>query len=244
MGLFGNLLEKKNCGVCGNELGLLGKRKLEDGYLCKECASKLSPFFSERRSSTLDQIREQLAYREENKKAVEAFNPTKTVGEATRVIFDEDARKFIVTSQKNWRDANPDVMTYAQATGCEVETKEQRQELFWKDDEGNRRSYDPPRYDVDYQVWVTIHINSPWFEQIRFMTNDHTIEERFSVEFQEAERRAAEIKSELASMRQSVRDEASAAAAPKAARTCPFCGATTTPDESGRCEYCGGAMGM
>ena len=25
--------------------------------------------------------------------------------------------------------------------------------------------------------------------------------------------------------------------------TCPYCGATTTPDASGCCEYCGGAIG-
>ena len=35
---------------------MLGKRKLEDGYLCKDCISKLSPFFSERRHSTVDEI--------------------------------------------------------------------------------------------------------------------------------------------------------------------------------------------
>ena len=38
------------------------------------------------------------------------------------------------------------------------------------------------------------------------------------------------------------REEAAAAAAPKAAVTCPFCGATTTPDASGCCEFCGGAV--
>ena len=38
------------------------------------------------------------------------------------------------------------------------------------------------------------------------------------------------------------REEAAAAAAPKAAVTCPYCGATTTPDASGCCEFCGGAV--
>ena len=41
MGLF----EKKYCDVCGEKIGLLGNRKLEDGNLCKDCAKKLSPFF-------------------------------------------------------------------------------------------------------------------------------------------------------------------------------------------------------
>ena len=50
MGLFGKLFEKKECSVCGGEIGLLGNRKLEDGNLCKDCAAKLSPWFSDRRA--------------------------------------------------------------------------------------------------------------------------------------------------------------------------------------------------
>ena len=51
-----------------------------------------------------------------------------------------------------------------------------------------------------------------------------------------------EIKEALMTVRQQARDEMAAAAAPKAAVTCPYCGATTTPDASGCCEYCGGAV--
>lgn len=40
MGFF----DKKYCDVCGEKIGLLGNRKLEDGNLCKDCAAKLSPF--------------------------------------------------------------------------------------------------------------------------------------------------------------------------------------------------------
>ena len=56
MGLF----DKKYCDICGDKIGLLGNRKLSDGNMCKECAAKLSPWFSERRSSTIEEIREQL----------------------------------------------------------------------------------------------------------------------------------------------------------------------------------------
>lgn len=38
MGLF----DKKNCDICGEKIGLLGNRKLDDGNLCKNCARKLS----------------------------------------------------------------------------------------------------------------------------------------------------------------------------------------------------------
>ena len=57
MGFFGKLFEKKECSVCGGEIGLLGNRKLEDGNLCKSCAAKLSPWFSDRRQSTVEEIK-------------------------------------------------------------------------------------------------------------------------------------------------------------------------------------------
>ncbi len=62
MGLF----DKKYCDICGEKIGLLGNRKLENGNLCKECAKKLSPWFSDRRNSTVEEIKAQLAYRAEN----------------------------------------------------------------------------------------------------------------------------------------------------------------------------------
>ena len=36
----------------------LGNRKLDDGNLCKNCASKLSPWFEERRHSTVEDIKD------------------------------------------------------------------------------------------------------------------------------------------------------------------------------------------
>ena len=56
MGLF----DKKICDICGEKIGLLGNRKLDDGNLCKNCAKKLSPWFEERRHSTVEDIKRQL----------------------------------------------------------------------------------------------------------------------------------------------------------------------------------------
>lgn len=244
MGLFGKIFEKKSCDICGGEIGLLGNRKLEDGNLCKECAKKLSPFFSERRRSTVEQIREQLDYREANKDRVAGFNTTRTLGGDTKVLLDEDAHCFIVTSSSRWRDANPDVMDFSQVTGCDSEVRETRTEIYRENSEGHRESYDPPRYDIDYDVYLTIHVNSPYFDEITFKVNDSRIEERYSVEFREAERQANEIREALTSLRETVRENVAAAKAPKVAVTCPFCGATTMPDANGRCEFCGGAIGL
>lgn len=254
MGLF----DKKYCDVCGERIKLLGNRKLDDGNLCKNCANKLSPYFSDRRRSTVADIKEQLAYREENKAAVAAFNVTRALGKRTKVMLDEDAGKFIVTSSSRWQQENPDVLDFSQVTGCNVDISERQEELKRKDKDGNEISYNPPRRVYHYDFNMIIHVNSPWFDQIRFRLNSSTI--RFepqagrafiqggadvgskSVEYRECEVLGEEIREALTRIRQSTRESIAAAAAPKTAQVCPHCGATTIPDASGRCEYCGGAV--
>ena len=119
MGLF----DKKYCDICGEKIGLFGNRKLEDGNLCKDCAAKLSPWFSERRSSTIAEIKEQLAYREANKEKVAAFEPVTTLGYGTKVMVDEGKGLFLITSASNWREANPDVLALTDVTGCKLEDR-------------------------------------------------------------------------------------------------------------------------
>ena len=80
MGLFGKLFEKKECSICGGEIGLLGNRKLEDGNMCKDCAAKLSPWFSDRRNSTVQEITEQLQYREQNQEELRSFRAARSKG--------------------------------------------------------------------------------------------------------------------------------------------------------------------
>ena len=156
MGLFGGLFDKKTCDICGNKIGLLGNRKLEDGNLCKDCAAKLSPWFSERRHSTLAEIQNQLVYREQNKLAVSAFNVTRSLGKNSwKILLDEDARKFLVTNSSKWQEENPDVLDFSQLTGCDLEIKENRSELKQKDSEGKQVSYNPPRYEYSYNFYVT-----------------------------------------------------------------------------------------
>ncbi|MCL2530352.1 MAG: DUF4428 domain-containing protein [Coriobacteriia bacterium] len=171
MGLF----DKKNCDICGGKIGMLGNRKLEDGNLCKDCAKKLSPFFSDRRRSTVADIGQQLAYREANRHAVAAFSTTRTLGTGTKVLLDENAGKFMVTSARKLEEENPDVLDFSQVTGCNVDVSESRKELKQKDSEGNERSYNPPRYEFEYDFYCIIHVNAPYFDEIKFKLNNSTI---------------------------------------------------------------------
>jgi len=258
MGLF----DKKYCDICGAKIGLLGNRKLDDGNMCKDCARKLSPWFSERRSSTVAEIKEQLAYREANKAAVAAFHTTRSLGKHTKLLLDEDARKFMVTSAKDLAEANPDVLDYAQVTGCDLEINESRNELKQKDSEGKSVSYNPPRYEYSYDFYAVIRVNHPYFDQIRYSISNGSVrtgERSMSAapggwkihkpgiqvmqnDYYDYLNLGNEIKETVENMRREVRDEVAAQNAPKTAVVCPYCGATTIPDENGCCEYCGSAL--
>ena len=256
MGLF----DKKFCDVCGGKIGLFGNRKLEDGNLCKECASKLSPWFSERRSSTVEEIKAQLAYREKNRAAAAAFHTTRSLGNYTKLLIDEDARLFTVTAASDLAEANPDILSYDQVTGCDMDIEEDRSELKRKDADGHMVSYNPPRYEYAYDFYISVYVNAPYFDTLRFKLNTSSIQtgERpmggavvvkpamgaipGAADYNECLKSGNEIKRTVENMRQSVRDEAAAAAAPKQKVVCPLCGALTLPDDAGCCEYCGGPI--
>ena len=171
MGLF----DRKYCSVCGDKISFLGNRKVEDGNLCKNCASKLSPWFSDRRHSTLSEIREQLACRERNKAAVSAFHVTRTLGNGTKVYLDEDARRFMVSSARNLTEANPDVIDCQSLTDCRLDVNEHKHELRHADKDGKQVSYEPARYEYSYDFTVIIRVNHPYIDEIRFKTNSGSV---------------------------------------------------------------------
>lgn len=257
-----SFFSRKNCSVCGGKIALLGNRKLDDGNLCKDCAKKLSPLFTDRRRSTVAEIKEQLAYRDANKNEVQAFQVTRTFGNRTKVYIDENAGNFIVTASRRWQDDNPDVISLSAVTGSKLDIDEERTEETRRDDKGNEISYHPPRYIYSYDFYITVFVNSPWFDQIRFQLNDNNIESSSplrsgtlggstwktgpatSVEFDQCLALGEEIKTALMAVQEDLRQNIAAAKAPKLAQTCPHCGATTTPDSQGKCEYCEGAIGV
>ena len=189
MGLF----DKKFCDICGEKIGMLGNRKLEDGNLCKDCAKKLSPFFSERRKSTVEDIKQQLAYREENKRAVAAFNATRVLGTDWKVYIDDTQRKFVVSRARDYRAENADVIDIAQVSAANYNVEEHREEIYTKDANGNRVSFVPPRYEYTYEITMTINVNSPYFSEIEFELTDHRPDNRYTEEFRRYEQMANEI---------------------------------------------------
>ncbi len=172
MGLF----DKKYCDVCGEKIGLLGNRKLEDGNLCKNCAKKLSPWFEERRHSTVDEIKAQLQYREENRTRASQFTITRSMGEYTKLLLDEQHNWLTVTSARDLEEVNPDILDFNAITGCRMDIDENRTELKRETSDGKRVSYNPPRYEYTYNFYIIVSVRNPYFDEMRFRLNDSTIE--------------------------------------------------------------------
>jgi len=235
MGLF----DKKFCDFCGDKIGLLGNRKLSDGNMCKDCASGISPYLVGRKEYSVAEMKDHLAQRAENKELLKSFNATRTLGIGTKVHLDDTQGLLLVTSSRKYKEENPDIVPFAQVTGCVLDIDENKREMKRKNAEGKEESYNPPRYSIETDFNITINFNHPWFDQIRFRVNQGTIEGRGTAENRDTERQANEIRDALQSLHTQVRE----AAKPKTSTICPSCGATTIPDASGRCEYCGSAVG-
>ena len=203
MGLF----NRKNCDVCGNEIGLLGNRKLTDGNLCKDCARKLSPWMTDRRQSTVEEIKQHLLYRAQNQRRVGTIRPTAVLGGNTKVYVDGSAGCFFVTRNSNWRDENPDIIDLSQVMDVRTEVTEHRTEEYHRDREGRLVPFDPPRYRFSYQFDTTILVDSPYFSEISFELTEARPEKRGSEAYRYYEKQAAELRDLLMS---AGRDRASA----------------------------------
>ena len=195
MGLFDKIFDKKLCAICGSEIGLMGNRKLADGNLCKECARKLSPFMTDRRESSVAEIRNHLAYREQNARVLLGVTPTRVFGRGyTKIYVDENQGLFFVTGERNYIPANPDVMRVDQVIGFKPTIHESRTELYHHDREGRQVPYNPPRYKVEYRFDLELEIRSPFFNHIEFEFSSDRPDSPISDLYRAMETEIAELK--------------------------------------------------
>ena len=174
MGLF----DKKFCDICGEKIGMLGNRKLTDGNMCKDCARKLSPFCDDRRSSTLAEIQAQLQYREENKAVLRAFSPMITIdGDYKNIYVDTSKGTFVVSSNKpgSWDSENPDVIPISAITSLTLDIDEDKDEIYYKDAQGNNQSYVPKRYEYYYNFTLKFLVNTPYFDDFDVKLNNFRV---------------------------------------------------------------------
>ena len=188
MGLF----DKKICDICGEKIGLLGNRKLDDGNLCKDCAKKLSPWFEERRHSTVEDIKRQLEYREKNKKAVMDFCITRQINTRNYNVFIDDNKGNFTVARKLDVNENPDIVPLSAIVQCRVDVdRQQHEETYTKD--GEDVSYQPPVYKYEFDYTMRIKVRTQWFDDMDFRLNTFSISSDKRRELMEVEQTAYQI---------------------------------------------------
>ena len=193
MGLF----DKKFCDVCGEKIGMLGNRKLEDGNICKDCAKKLSPWFDDRRHSTLEEIKSQLQMREENRSLVSSFRPGRVIRSDRYNLYIDERQQLFAASVNLDREDNPDIISLSQITGCNLDVDEMRTEEYRTDRDGERESYNPPRYSYSYDYYLYIYLNHPYIHEMKLKLNSMDISEDDRNRRHDVERAGQEMMSYL-----------------------------------------------
>lgn len=178
MGLF-DVFKKKDCEICGKEVGLLGYKKLEDGEICKDCVKLLSPWFDDRRHSTVEQIKRQIAAREENRCELQAWSHDLCFGEWQKIYIRMEngvPESFVVSSDSDYKEANADIVSFADVSSCDVDIRESHTELMQTNANGERVSYNPPRFEYDYDFYIKLGITGiEYIDDIRFRINRSTL---------------------------------------------------------------------
>jgi len=270
MGLF-DAFKKKDCEICGKEVGMFGYKKLEDGEICKDCVKLLSPWFDDRRHSTVEQIKAQIAYREENKAKLANFRPTKTFGERAKIYVEYQngvPSRFAVTRYEDLMEENADLINFTDVISFQTDIREDRDEIKRQNSQGEMVSYNPPRYNYQYDFEVKIQVNHPYFDDMEIQLNDSCVELESEADFRrstggfgqfltgrqfdpsynpmyrEFAMMCQELEEIFAQGRNGVpQQEAAAPAAPEAPAepTGPkFCPNCGAPAEGGKfCQYCG-----
>ena len=193
MGLF----EKKFCDICGEKIGMLGNRKLEDGNLCKDCAKKLSPWFDDRRHSTLEEIKNQLQMREENRSMVSSFRPNRVIRSDRYNLYIDERQQMFAASVNLDREDNPDIISLSLVTGCNLDAKEERREEFRTGRDGERESYNPPQYRYSYDYYFYIYLNHPYIHEMKLRLNSMELSEDDRNRRHDVERAGQEMMSYL-----------------------------------------------
>ena len=109
MGLF----EKKICSFCGGESGLLSNQKLTDGNICKECRKAFSPYFDANSNMSVEFVKEHLAYRENNRKALDNFESSYGIGKDKILFVDEKHGRYVLATDSEFKNDEPDVFRVA-----------------------------------------------------------------------------------------------------------------------------------
>lgn len=201
---------KKNCAVCKDKASILTRIRLNDGFLCSDCAKKCSEHLDDYDEITAEEIKQHLIYRKRNKNSqmLNEFKATKTLGDYEILKIDEEHKTWLLDTGKRLKNENPDVFYLSQITDVVFERKK---ELLNQYDESKKsknslikflnRKNRWPLYG--YWFYVIIKVNHPCFSEINMRINKYIVNEINQIQYLYSVRMAqdvVDIVSELAEL--------------------------------------------
>ena len=100
----------------------------------------MSPWFEDRRHSTVEDIKRQLEYREKNKKAVMDFCITRQINTRNFNVFIDDNKGGILLLHGSWMSMkNPDIVPLSAVVQCRVDVERQQNEETCTTKDGETR---------------------------------------------------------------------------------------------------------
>lgn len=203
---------KKNCAVCKDKASILTRIKLNDGFLCIDCARKCSEHLDDYDEITAEEIKKHLEYREKNKnsKTLTEFKPTLTLGEYEILKIDEKHRTWLLDTGKRLKNENPDIFCLSQITDVTFERKKELLNQYNENANSNsflRKLFNRKNLWPLYGYWfyVIIKVNHPYFSEISMRINKYIVEETNQVQYLSCVRYAqdtVDILNELAQLNQ------------------------------------------
>ena len=108
--------------------------------------------------------------------------------EAVEVILKnmEDHRDdlvVIVAGYDDLMEENADLISFKDVVSFQTDIREDRDEIKRQNAQGEMVSYNPPRYNYQYDFKVVIQVNHPYFDDIRIQLNNSTIELESEADF-------------------------------------------------------------
>ena len=259
--------EEYLCGLCGNPVDPETGTEYYDGWICEDCLAKLSPWIEDFEALDQDDLEEQLQLREENRKALKEFCPTRSFalpGMTEKIYLDDEKGTFLVTENRDILEENPDLFSLEEVIDASLQVDDDREKL------GDHL------YDYSYDLSFEIVLDHAYVDEIVFSLHPETLhfesEEKsflgfggFEPDEQPAYRAIAEFGQDLSDAltgmeeeinhRYDVRpgefrlteassQEASGEELPDSGEVtvCPWCGVRTHVTGDLRCEHCGGNL--
>lgn len=172
MGLF----DKKYCSICGNPLGIIESGKVKDGYVCKNCKGKLSPFYTFSSRDLIKDINYQLQSRADNEEKLKRFSPTKVFNGDSNIFVDEDRFQFAVAKSKNPLTSHADIISLVDLKNISTEIEENKQEILYQDSQGEVHSFCPQSYAYSYNFFINLETKIPYIGKIHIKLNQKPVD--------------------------------------------------------------------